>query len=322
MPEKTTADILKTAISTTDIVTAGKLNTAQAKQFITYMQEETEIFNLIQFKRMSTLHGVAYDLDTSRRMIRKGVEGVAPDNYGTIKIGQNEIDLAETILPFDITDQFKKENIEQKMAATKIMKLMATQYGNDLQDLAINGDANAQNTNASAAHYFDVTDDELEFFTIYNGWIALLKNATDKHIVEETYNEADGGYRRILRNTFKSLPSRWKKSKDLKIFTTWDVIEGYVYELTGRITIMGDNKLLQGDNAPTFMGRKFVGVSTMPEKTLLLSSPKNLAFGIFTDGIKTEYERNARKRQDEYTVTADTGCQIANYDSLVYTEFE
>lgn len=308
-------------VDTTDIATAGKLNAEQAKQFIDYMVEQTEIFDKIQFKRMRNLNGVAYDIDVSRRMIRRGVEGTAPTNYGSIQTGKNEISLLETILPMDITDQFKIENVQGPNAADKIMRLIATQYSNDLQDLAINGNADAQNTAPAAANYVNVTNAELEFLQIYNGWLKLVMESSTKHVVEETYSE-DIGLKGLLKTLFKGLPNKYKKASDLTIFTTWEMIEDYVNELTGRVTAMGDKTLLSGNATPTYMGRKMVGVSAMPDNTAILTSPSNLAFGIYLDNIKTEYQRNARKRQDEYTITSYTGCQVANYDSLVLLKYE
>ena len=319
MPENNKAIVEK--VDTTDIAAAGKLNAEQAKQFLNYMVEQTEIFDRIQFKRMKQLHGVAYSLEVSQRMIRKGVEGTAPTNYGGITTGSNEIDLVETILPMDITDQFKIENIEGPKAADKIMRLIATQYSNDLQDLAINGNTDAQNTNATGTDYFNVSDAELDFLKIYNGWLKLISESDDKHFAEETYSP-DDGYKGLFKTMLKALPEKYKKATDLTFFAPWGVIEDYVYELTGRITSMGDNALLNDKQPITFMGRRFVGVSAMPNDTILLTQPKNLAFGIYTDNIKTEYERNARKRQDEYTITSFTGCQIANYDAVAMLKYE
>jgi len=314
-------EIVKDAISTVDIATSGKLSPEQAKVFIDYMIKETEIFDMIQFKRMKQLHGIAYDIGVARRMLRKGVEGTAPSNYSSITTGQNEIDLTETILATDITDQFKIENIEGAKAADKIMRLVAQQYSNDLQDLAINGNTDAQNTDPAAADYFNVTDAELEFLKIYDGWLKLIKENEGKHMVEETFSP-DVGYKGLLKTALKAMPERWKRGGDLLYLVPYEVIEDYVYELTGRVSTMGDNALLNDKNPITFMGRKLVGVSAMPSNTALLTSPSNLAFGIYTENIKTEYERNARKRQDEYTTTSFTGVQIANYDAAVLMTWE
>jgi len=321
MMPKNNIEIVKDAISTTDIVTSGKLSSEQAKVFIDYMLKETEIFDMIQFKRMKQLHGIAYDIGVARRMLRKGVEGTAPTNYSSITTGHNEIDLIETVLATDITDQFKVENVEGNKAADHIMRLIAQQYSNDLQDLAINGNEDVQNTNASAADYLNITDEELEFINVYNGWLKLIKENPGKHMVEETFNP-DNGYKGLLKTALKAMPEKWKKGGDLIYFVPFEVIEDYVYELTGRVSTMGDNALLNNKNPITFMGRQLKGVSSMPSNTALLTSPSNLAFGIFTENIKTEYARNARKRQDEYTTTSSTGVQVANYDAAVLMTWE
>ncbi len=314
----TNEEIITKAISSGMLATGGQLFPEQAKTFIDYVVDETKIFKNIQFRRMNNFKAETYEIGIGKRLLRKGIEGTEPDNIPAITTSKRMIELEEVILPIDITDRFKLENVEGESIEDKILRLFTKQFSNDLEDLALNADKNAQNTNSSGDSYFDVTDGEIDFLSIINGWVKILSEDSDANIVMMNYSETDG-WKKVFKSLLAALPKKFKgNKKGLVYYCDEEILEEYEYAYFDRGTINSDKALLEGMSRLTYAGIPIEGVPSMPSGNIILTPPENLAFGIHNKDIKIESERKARKRADEYTITAYVGTQIANLKGAVF----
>ena len=308
----TNVEALEKAIDTTVLASGGKLTPEQANKFIDFIVDESVIFKDIQFRRMKSPEAKLDFLDISRRIIRAAAEGTTPSELATISTSERSLSVKEVILPIEITYSFLEENIERDRVEDHIMKMFAKQFTNDLEDLAVNGDTQAQNTDSTQTHYYNVSAGELSFLQILDGWIQLILADDSKHVVDTSGKD----WQTVFKEMLASLPRRYKVSRNaLRFYVAPDVEESYRFSLVARQTSLGD-QYLTADKTATFMGIPVVPVPAMPDGYALLTMPKNLAFGIMRD-ITIEKDRDILRRVRQYVITAKVGVQIVTPDAAV-----
>ncbi|MDR1648877.1 MAG: hypothetical protein LBR71_01335 [Synergistaceae bacterium] len=282
----------------------GYLNPEQSKEFLRMMFDATDFLKDIQ---TFTMRAPTKDLDYMKldsRIIRPGVEGVAPDEIFEIDTAKQTLTTTEVILPFDITDNVLEDIIEGGNADENIAKMMTDQFGNDLCDLSLNGDTSVTG---------GVTDEK--FLKIGDGFVKIAKGSADTHKFN-TGGSTD--YRGdVFPALLAALPNRYKRRKsELRFYVSPSVSEAYIRQLAIRETKLGDESLVTG-MAQRFSGIQLFECEFMPDDVLILTSNKNLATGIFRD-VKAERERSARERKTKYTVTMRLDpAKIIWHDALV-----
>lgn len=279
------------AITTNDITGAGKggrMNPQQARQFIQTIRAENQFLQEIRFVDMT---GPEYDLDylnISNRLIRRGVEGQEPTNTVGIQTARRKLQTIECILPVDISKSFLEDNIEREGAEDTIARMVATQFGNDLLDLAINGDVD----------YSGVDED---FIRLDDGWIKKAKSPT-----YATHKVDTGGSTDLKNEVFPEmvdrLPEKWKANKDnLRIVLSANDASRYARQVVVRETALGDDLLVSG-RIPPFEGIRLRPVPYWPDGVFMLTFPQNLAMGVQRD-FTVDREWKPRRRVVEYTLT-------------------
>ena len=307
--------IRKAAIST---ATGGQLNTEQAKELIDLVVSQNEFLQKIQTVQMTASEYQLSLLDLNSRMLRAGVEGVAPTEIFGVNINPRTLKYKETILPFDVTFSFLEENIEGSNADAKIQRAFAKQFGNDLLDLAINGDE------ALAALITDVDTDGLDdttglsqndhsFLRQNDGWIKTALNDNDAHqfVIPNTTD-----YKAVFKSMFKLMPNKWRRDIPNLIFLVSPNVEiEYRSQLGERVTALGDSMVVDRRKAQ-FNGIDVDPLPYMPDETIIFTHAKNLAVGIGR-AMRIGRQVQERKRAIEYTVTAKTDAEYAVSDQLV-----
>lgn len=296
------AIIAKAAIDTSTIATYGKLNPEQSDKFIDYMVDNSPFMKDIQTIKMS---GPEYDLDfigVSSRIIRKGQEATAPTNQAGVTTLTKRLTSTEIILPQDISFSFLEDNIERGNAEDHIAKLLATQFGNDVCDLAINGDTTASG------------DDE-DFLKIGDGFIKKAKASLAVHVFDTNASVDYKGV--VFGGMLDKLPNKHKVNLgELRYYVSPNVASAYIEQLTTRQTAWAD-ELLQTGKLPQYKGVTIFPVQYWPDDCIILTPRKNLATGVqryFT----FDRERNPRKRIIEFTMTSRIApAEIVCDDALV-----
>ena len=308
----TNVEAIEKAIDTTILADGGKLQPEQAKKFIDFMVDESVLLKEIQFRRMKAPEAKLDFLNISRRIVRAAAEGTTPGELATISTAERSLKVTEVILPIEITYSFLEENIEGPGVEDKIVRMFAKQFVNDLEDLAINGDTQAQNADSTQPHYYNLDNSQIAFLKILDGWLQLILADPDKHVVDA----AGKSWQEVFKEALASLPRRFKVNrKDLRFYVAPNVEEEYRYSLVARQTELGD-KFLTSDKTATFMGIPVVPVPHMPDNYVLLTNPKNLAFGIMRD-ITIEKDKDILRRVKQYVITAKVGVQIVTADAAV-----
>lgn len=293
----------KEAVDTSVLGNGGKMNPEQSKQFITFMKDYSTFLRSVDFITMQTTRRVLEYGDISRRNMRKAKENEDNPATGGFSTKQRELNAVGVIMPYDITFQFMKENIEKGQINATLARLFAQQFANDTIDLAFNGD--------------ESSDDE--FININSGWVAIAEADDDTHKI----NSASFSSKRALfKGLLGEVPSKYfqmyqQEDKSLlKILVSHTVNREYKEELTERNTALGDSILISGKPV-TYDGFEIIPVGFLADDVQLVTPLKNLAYGVYGGSIETYHQVIPRKTRHEYTLLADFDFEIHNPDVLV-----
>lgn len=293
----------KAAVDTATLGTGGKLNPEQSKQFITFMRDYSTFLRSVDFITMQTTRRVLEYGDVSRRNMRKAKENQDNPATGSFSTKQRELNAVGVIMPYDITFQFMKENIEKGNVNTTLARLFAQQFANDTVDLAFNGDET----------------EEDEFLNINNGWVAIGEADAGTHKVD---NAGIATKRALFKELLGMVPSKYfqmyqQEDKSLlKILVSHGVNREYKEELTERNTALGDSLLISGKNV-AYDGFEIIPVGFLPDDVQMVTPLKNLAYGVYGGNIEVYHDVVPRKTRHEYTLLADFDFEIHNPDVLV-----
>lgn len=190
-------DIIRKAIETSTL-TYGLLNPEQAQKFIQQVFEATNLSGLIRHEMRRAKTGEIDKIGIASRIVRKKTENT-DDGYRA-SVNTDVIEYATTAvrLPWEITEETLRENIEGQNFETIVTNLMTTQLGVDMEDLYLNGDEETSEE-----------DEDYDFLKINDGWIKQITNGG--HVYDasgETEMSLD-----LFYNTLKTLPNKYNNGK-------------------------------------------------------------------------------------------------------------
>lgn len=230
-------ELLEKAIITTDaLASAGKLTTAQSDKFIDYIVDETILKNNARIVRF---RNETLDIDKigiGRRAALPKTEAQDPGLRRGISTSKVSLTPREIIVPFEVGDNFKEVALEENVE-DHIIKMMATQMGNDLEELYINGDVLGQATLESDYREGGDTAKYVKdkYLALGDGWFRLgdgghVYDAEGKNIGLSVFNA-------MLRQ----MPTKFRRNKAaLRWFVSPDMAQIYFEKLSTRATALGD----------------------------------------------------------------------------------
>lgn len=297
--------ISKAAVDTAALGAGGKMSPEQAKQFITFMKDYSGFLRQVNFINMTKTSRELDSLEVNKRSMRRQKENQDNLATGTATIKQRRLDAIGVIMPYDVTFQFMKENLEGAGINTTLAKLFAQQFANDTVDLAFNGDE------AKASD---------DFLSINNGWLKIATDDTGTHKFDtaagkDYLNTIFPGILSMIPGKYFQLYKDEDKSK-IKIFCSHAVNRAYKQQLQERNTALGDSVLVSGKNV-TYDGFEIYPVGFLPDEALIATPFENLAYGIYGSSLEVYHDIVPRKTRHEYTLLADFDMEIVNPDALV-----
>ena len=132
--------IRKAATIETTSLASGLLNPEQAKKFIQQTFEATTLGGLVRHEMRTAKTGEVDKIGIARRIVRKKTENTDDGYRAGVETSQIEYATTAVRLPWEITEETLRENIEGQNFETIVTNLMTTQLGIDLEDLYLNGD--------------------------------------------------------------------------------------------------------------------------------------------------------------------------------------
>lgn len=322
-------DLLEKVIRTTDIGTVGGVNNgilgpAQADRFIDYMWDATVLGQQVRQRRMRAVEEELNTIGVGKRLVRVATEAVDDGVNVAPTFSKISITTKKLRLDWELSTETLEDNIEGEQLEDHIARLMATQAGNDIEDLAINGDT-------------ALTGDPL--LKAFDGF--RKRAVVGGRVVDHGGNALN---RTALNKALKAMPRVYMARRaDLKFFTGSNVIQDYLFSLqqtengfvnNGDLAAAGINSAVRTSGPAGYMiGNAFgLSIQEIPlfnearagdysgaagnHTDLWLTFPNNMIWGIKRE-IQVFREFKPKKDTIEYTVYTRVGCQIENVDAFV-----
>ncbi len=319
-------ELLEKVIRTTEIGSGGGglLNAEQTNRFIDYMWDVTVLGQQVRKIRMRSTVQDIDKIGVGQRLARVATEAVDDGVNAGVTFSKISITVTKFRLDYELSTESLEDNIEGDSLEGHITRLMATQFGNDLEDVAINGDTAL------------TTDPLLKGF---NGW---SKRALTGGVVVD--NGGNGLDRAAFNRAIRAMPRVFMQRRgDLKFFVGSNLIQDYLFSLTQTAsgTISLENVaagILDGpvraEGAAGFTGARPFGIplqevplfdtgkagsysgASGAHGDVWLTDPKNLLWGVKRE-IQVYREFKPKKDTIEYTVYVRMGVQIENLAAFV-----
>lgn len=302
--------IIRKAAIETGTLTSGLLNPEQARKFIQQTFDATNLGGLVRHEMRTAKTGEIDKIGIGRRILRKKTENNDDGYRASVKTSQIEYATTAVRLPWEITEETLRENIEGQNLEAIITDLMTTQLGVDMEDLYLNGDEDMAkiptfNTTTAyakgdlvlhegvlyeftAAHAAGAWADseveeigeagDVDFLKINDGWIKQFKNGG--HVYDasgETSMSLDLFYKTLgkLPNKYNNGKLRWlmspRRAQEWELFLLNKVI--------GQGGVVPDSIYTAPARIPA------VECPSLDDATIMLTDPKNLIV-VNTYGIK------------------------------------
>ena len=249
--------VRKATIVADDLAAAGKLNPAQSDRFIDFVIDETV---LADNARIVRFRNESLDIDkigVGKRVAVPKKEATDPNVRRGINTSKVTLTPSEIMVPFEIGDNFRELNIEGDMVEEHIVRMMATQLGNDLEDLYING-----NKLGPAALEGDLLEGGSTTQYVKDGYLGLQDGWS---LLSDGSNLVDAQGQNIGLSIFsraiRALPTKFRRNKAaLRWFISPDLAQLYLEKLTTRATALGDDAARGGGASPGPFGIPMVPV--------------------------------------------------------------
>ena len=303
----TNADVVRKAISTSSL-SYGLLNAEQARKFIQQTFEATNLGPLVRHEMRTAKTGEIDKIGIARRIVRKKTENV-DDGYRA-DVNTSRIEYATTAirLPWEITEETLRENIEGQNFESIVTNLMTSQLGVDLEDLYLNGDT----TTAS-------TDPDYDFLKINDGWLKQL--AAGSHVIDASGSPYNGAMSLdLLYAAMQALPNKYNNGK-LRWMMSPKRAQDWEKYLLNQVISNGGAVPDSVYNSPA--GIPVVQCPSLPNSKVILTDPKNLIV-VNTYGVQirktTEGKEAIMQDKRFYVVHLDYDPIIEEIDAaaLIY----
>ncbi len=304
----------------------GLLNPEQSARFLDYMFDATVIGKVARTVRMRADTAEIDRMSVGEKLMKLASEG-SDDNSGNAAVTFSKISLntKKLRLDWELSTESLEDNIEGADLEDHIARLMATQAGNDIEDVVLNG-----NTALSSD-------------LLYKSFDGVVKKAkANGHVVD-----AGGAAvsRAVFNSALKALPRKYKQRRaDLRFLAGSNLIQDFLYanSIGTNNTIPQDiaSSVIRGQGvqplggpagyvAPFAFGIPIVEVPLLPEAQdgdytgetgnhgdIHLTFPNNVVIGIKRD--VTVYRFFWPKKDSiEYTMYTRVGVEIEQADAWV-----
>lgn len=297
----------------------GLLNPEQSARFLDYMFDATVVGKLARTVRMRADTTEIDRIGVGEKLMKLAAEAENTGTNSAVQFSKISLTTKKLRLDWELSTESLEDNIEGADLEDHIARLMATQAGNDLEDVVLNGDTALSSDN---------------LYKAFDGIVKIAK--ANGHVVD-----ADGANidRAVFNSALKAMPRKYKQRRpDLRFLSGSNLIQDYLYSTSQNISnvnpqdiaasiIRGETAGLGGPagfTAPFAFGIPIVEVPLLKETQgadndlgdVHLTFPNNVVIGIKRD--VTVYRFFWPKKDSiEYTMYTRVGCQIEQADAWV-----
>ena len=311
----------------------GVLNPEQSRQFIDYIFDEMVLAN---DGRRVVMRGNTMELDKVRvgsRLVSKATQAEQTGANAAPAFTKIELATTKFRLDYELSSESLEDSIEGASLEDHIVRLMATQFGNDLEDIAINGASGA-----TSGYYQSTLDGFIKQIrdTSYTGaHEAAAASATMTNIWESSPESGDGASTSLsltaLEAIYNALPRKFKaRRQDLKFYMNSKHLQELIAELRNIGTVPeqvavrvidGQIPQIGGPAGAQYLvfGLPVLEVPLYPDNYVDLTLPSNRIWGFQRD-VTVHREFKPKKDTVEYTVYVRMGVAVEEKSAIAFAE--
>jgi hypothetical protein len=298
----------------------GILNPEQARRFIDYVWDATV---LAQDGRRVTMRANTIELEkvnVGERVIRSAAQALGEYQNAGATFTKVELTTKKIRLDWEVSTEALEDNIEGAALEDHLVRLMTNAFGNDLEDLAINGTGGMD-----------------PFLGIMNGFV---NQATDGDSHEAVVDTTGGWTPEVMQEIIYALPRKYRAIKSgLKFYAGTDVFANIVKNngtladaiseaLAPRVSgtpgrredyLSGNGQTFGGARTTRVLGMNVQEVPYYPAGYVDLTFPQNRVWGFQRD-ITVNREYKPKKDTIEYTIFVRFGITWEELDAIAYAE--
>lgn len=315
----------------------GQLGPEQANRFIDYVWDATVLAKDGRRINMRANTAEIDKVNVGERVIRGAKQALAIYENAAAKFTKIELVTTKIRLDWEVSTEALEDNIEGQGLEDHLVRLMTNAFGNDIEDLAINGDK-------------DATGDDAAFLSILDGFVTQVNNGARNsanlddhaaHFVEGPTADANGVIAwtpEILQQIINALPRKYRAVRSgLKFYASTDTFNNIVQNNGTGANGSYDNNVWTYDYRNTYLdgndqtigparqtrvlGIPVLEVPYFPDNHVELTFPANRVWG-FQRNITVNREYQAKKDTIEYTVFIRFGIAWEELDAVAYSNID
>ena len=302
----------------------GLLNPEQSARFLDYMFDATVIGKVARTVRMKSDTAEIDRMSVGEKLMKLATEGDNDGANAAVTFSKISLTTKKLRMDWELSTESLEDNIEGADLEDHIARLMATQAGNDIEDVILNGDT-------------ALTGDAL--YKSFDGVVKKAKasgrvvDAAGANVSREVFNKA-----------LKAMPRKYKQRRgDLRFLAGSNLIQDFLYanSIGTNQTIPQDiaSSVIRGGVAPLggpagyvapfAFGIPIIEVPLLAEAQtgthsgasglhgdIHLSFPNNVVIGVKRDVTVYRFFW-PRKDSIEYTMYTRVGVQIEQADAWI-----
>ena len=302
----------------------GLLNAEQSARFLDYMFDATVIGKVARTVRMKSDTTELDRMSVGEKLMKLATEGDNDAVNSGVSFSKISLTTKKLRLDWELSTESLEDNIEGPDLEDHIARLMATQAGNDIEDVILNGNTS-------------LTSDDL-----YKSFDGVVKKAkANGHVVA---GAGAGVSRELFNKALKALPRKYKQRRgDLRFLVGSNLIQDFLYanSIGTNQTIPQDiaSSVIRGGVAPLggpagyvapfafgipivevpLLNETQTGTYSAPSGShgdVHLTFPNNVVIGIKRDVTVYRFFE-PRKDSIEYTMYTRVGVQIEQANAWV-----
>jgi hypothetical protein len=302
----------------------GLLNPEQSARFLDYMFDATVIGKVARTVRMKSDTAEIDRMSVGEKLMKLATEGDDTAANNAVTFSKISLTTKKLRMDWELSTESLEDNIEGADLEDHIARLMATQAGNDIEDVILNGDTS------------------LSSDALYKSFDGVVKKAKASGRVVDAAGANVS--REVFNKALKAMPRKYKQRRgDLRFLAGSNLIQDFLYanSIGTNQTIPQDiaSSVIRGGVAPLggpagyvapfAFGIPIVEVPLLNETQtgshsgaagshgdIHLSFPNNVVIGVKRDVTVYRFFW-PRKDSIEYTMYTRVGVQIEQADAWV-----
>jgi len=189
----------------------GLLNAEQSARFLDYMFDATVIGKVARTVRMRADTTEIDRMSVGEKLMKLATEGDNDASNAAVTFSKISLTTKKLRLDWELSTESLEDNIEGADLEDHIARMMATQAGNDIEDVVLNGNTSLSSDN------------------LYKAFDGVVKKAkASGHVVDAAGAAVS---RAVFNSALKALPRKYKQRRaDLRFLAGSNLIQDFLYQ--------------------------------------------------------------------------------------------